>query len=246
MVSSKSFWDKQSSSLGRDSSAEFYRRKAAEHSEIITKNDHSVGIVDLGCGAGELLQFLAEKLRIEKGIDYSASMIQSARVALARFPDITFEQADIFQYLPLSAHAVWMSTAAIDQYLNASDTQKFLTIFANNQSARSLYLFDCIDPVRYRLMSLGISYRPEDAVKFEPTNTRKRLSLLRRRSEFAAKLVTGGLAKEFVYLGTPEMGYGALPRFWLKAAKSLGLSVEIVSSRYYEYRYHVTMRKSGR
>jgi hypothetical protein len=41
----------------------------------------------------------------------------------------------------------------------------------------------------------------------------------------------------------PGMGYGYLPRFWLEACDARGLEVEIVSSRFYEYRYHVLIHK---
>jgi SAM-dependent methyltransferase len=114
-------------SLNRESGDEFYRKKAREHRDVLSDNDAQYGILDLGCGAGELLEQLAPLAKVAVGIDYSPAMLAAARRRL----DGRFE------------------------------LERILDLFAANAKARTFYLFDCIDPMRYDLLVLGISYRPE-------------------------------------------------------------------------------------
>lgn len=244
MNNEKKFWDQQSSSLNRSGEPEFYRLKAAEHGELFSSQDKLAGCIDLGCGAGEFLYFLAKHVKVEVGLDYSESMLESAKKNLESYQDIELVAADIFDYLPTSKNYVWMSTGGINQYLDEDNSIDVLRIFAENNNAGSLYYFDCIDPIRYGLMSLGISYRAEHVGGAMPATLRRRVAYGVRRLQWAAKFASGSISAPFQYLGRPAMGYGALPHFWLKASEGLGLKAEIVSSRYYEYRYHVIFRKA--
>jgi hypothetical protein len=151
--------------------------------------------------------------------------------------------ADLFQYLPNSEWPVWTTTGAINQYLDAVRMGAFLDLFAKNECAQSLFLYDCVDPVRYALMPFGISYlrRSEShrgwrAVAMPTYRIASRVIL-------GAKLAAGLLGRSPKRLGGVSMGFGYLPRFWIEAAAARNLQIEIVSSRYYEYRYHVIMRK---
>lgn len=237
------FWASQTQSLNRESHGEFYRRKALEHAGILGERCRSCdGVLDIACGAGELLEQLAGRVRIEVGLDYSESMLAAARQRLGAASGIEWVRADVFEYLPAARTGVWMSTGGINQYLDAADLRRILDIFAGNPHARALYLFDCIDPLRLRLLQGGISYRPEHLLPDSPGWRARRLI---RRLRFATRYVAGGYAREVQYLGSPSMGYGQLPAYWLRECAARLLQVEIVSSRYYEYRYHACITKDA-
>ena len=222
------------------SDAEFYRSKAQEHAGILSQQDAQLGSLDLGCGAGELLEHLAGMIKVELGVDYSASMLSAARARLAKFPDLKLVRPDVLQYLPSAGQAVWMTTGAANQYLDAVGLERLLDGFRDNAAARSFYLFDCIDPIRYRLLRFGISYRAEHGA---PLSGLRRIAHAYRRLRAALRFAAEGDLHGVQYLGSPQMGYGQLPRFWLRECERRRLSVEIVSSRYYEYRYHVRIMK---
>jgi SAM-dependent methyltransferase len=236
----RQFWAAQAASLNRESGKEFYRKKAGEHAAILSAEDARAGVLDLGCGAGELLECLAPLVQVDVGLDYSASMVAAARQRLAAFANLDLVEADIFEYLPATSIAVWMTTGAINQYFDAQNLRRVLDLFTANAAARSFYLFDCIDPLRYRLLPFGSSYRSHHALT---PSSRRRLTSAARRLGMAARFAVGGYSADVQYLGSPGMGYGQLPRFWLRECVSRGLSAEIISSRYYEYRYHVQIAK---
>lgn len=240
MDSISQFWGQQSASLNRESGDEFYRKKAQEHRDIIGDLDANAGILDLGCGAGELLEHLIPLAKVSAGLDYSQLMLDAARERLNGRFNLELLSADVFTYLPQSHHRIWTTTGALNQYLDAKQIGQVLEIFSNNRDAEAFYLFDCIDPLRYQLLLLGISYRPEHMPPAKAVTAARRFA---RRILTAARLALGGFSKPVAYLGTPSMGYGQRPDFWLQQCASLGLSVEIVSSRYYEYRFHTIIRK---
>ncbi|MGE3362322.1 MAG: trans-aconitate 2-methyltransferase [Rhizobiaceae bacterium] len=240
----KAFWKQQTSSLHRSDGDAFYARKAAEHASLLTAQERAAGAVDLGCGAGELLYFLSDEIDVRQGIDYSASMLEQAGSRLDG-KGIQLQEADFRVFLPGCSQAVWLTTGALNQYLDASDTGSLLELFQANQHARSFFLFDCIDPIKFLLMPYGIRYQiPLGASAERGLNDRFRSAYHAfRRVGIGAQLAGGFLSRDFATLRGKGMGYGQLPRFWLMAAKRLDLSAEIVSSRYYEYRYHVLLRK---
>lgn len=234
------FWNKQNSSLNREKSDIFYKNKASEHRSVLDDNDSRDGILDIGCGAGELLEYLCLLVKIDIGLDYSQAMIKAAQERLEGKFSGCLIQEDIFKYLPSSTQPVWTTTGGINQYLDENQLVSILNIFKSNTKVRSFYLFDCIDPLRYDLLLHSISYRPEHIY------TDKFFSIL--KNYFRRLLLSGGLilnrySKYTHYLGTPLMGYGQRPAFWIINCALLQLNVEIISSRYYEYRYHVIIKK---
>lgn len=239
----KDFWEKQKTSLHRDDNAEFYRRKAEEHVGLIPKDEWPLGAADLGCGAGELLLHVSDHVKVDVGLDYSQSMLDQA-ASILQGRNIELRNDDIFAYLPSSRHAIWTTTGAINQYLDHSEMGVFLDTFAGNETARSLYCFDCVDPLRFRLLHHAISYRPSLNVK--DVSMGAKLARLARRVKIAAEFVSGIYLRDCQRLKGLHMGYGYRPSFWLEAAAARGLEIEIVSSRHYEYRYHAIIRKRAR
>ena len=239
------FWAKQTSSLHRLSSKEFYEEKANEHADLIHPNDQQAGAVDLGCGAGELLEYLIRKINIEVGIDYSSSMINAAKERLKEISNlklIVSNTENTFNYLNNSNQQVWTTTGALNQYLEVNEIYRLIDIFKKNKKARSFYLFDCVDPIRYNLMSLGISYLP-NKIKNNQSRLFRRTKYYVKRLLFAIRLISGFFDHDFIRLGSSGMGYGHLPSFWLGLGDNLGIRTKIVSSRIYEYRFHVIYTK---
>ncbi len=239
-TSSYNFWSQQAASLHRYDTEKFYREKADEHVHLMRINDREVGAIDLGCGAGELLQHLMSKVYIKTALDYSESMLSRARSRLGNdAPEL--KNADVFDYLSDTEIPVWLTTGALNQYLSPAQITNLMKIFQANLNAQSFYLFDCVDPIRYDLLSFGISFNPEDMVT-DKLPVYKRLSKYLRRVHLLFRMINKD-SKDFSYLGSPSMGYGYLPKFWLKLGNDLGLSIQIASSRHYEYRYHVIFNK---
>lgn len=239
----KEFWNRQKSSLHRSDDEWFYRGKAEEHASAMSPQERSLEGIDLGCGAGELLFFFMDHANIKAGADYSQSMLDAAEERL-KGKGISLLNVDIFDYLPTSNYPVWTTTGAINQYLDPARMNAFLDIFAKNETARSLFLFDCVDPVRYALMPFGISYRPPAVKGAKGLKDYLRPAYRRLRSlVLAARLASGLLEKNVRKLPGAGMGFGYLPRFWIGAAADRKLQIDIVSSRYYEYRYHISLRK---
>jgi len=237
---SYNFWSQQSASLHRYDTDEFYLDKANEHVHLMRKNDREVGAIDLGCGAGELLQHLISQVYIKTALDYSDAMLSEAKSRLGdHAPELKNE--DVFDYLSDTATPVWLTTGALNQYLTPAQTIKLIKIFKANTNAQSFYLFDCVDPIRYGLMNIGISFNPEDMFT-DKLPIHKRLSRYLRRVHLLFRMIIKD-TKDFSYLGSPSMGYGYLPKFWLRLGNELGLSIRMASSRHYEYRYHVIFNK---
>lgn len=242
---SKTFWNSQTSSLHRTGTADFYARKAEEHVTLLDESERIAPAVDLGCGAGELLAQLLKHTNVRVGVDFSESMLDEARQTLAH-TEVELLSADVFEYLPGSHFSVWTTTGALNQYLDEVRLNDFLDIFVANSSARSLFLFDCVDPIRDAVIPYGIAYRRIDLTGNTPLHTlARRIYIPLRRSRLALRLAFGTLERPFQSLRREGMGYGQLPSFWLDAAARRNLNIEIVSSRYYEYRYHVALRKGA-
>lgn len=231
------FWSNQKSSLHREDNSNFYKKIALEHFSLLKEANATSGIVDLGCGAGELLKYLCPLVEIEVAIDNSPSMIREAKKRLCSLFTGILIEGDFFRYLPSSSHFVWMTTAGLNQYSNESNLKHVLNLFLSNKKSQFFFFFDCIDPVRYALVEF-ISYKKIAKFKnfFGLVKFYKILRILQL-------LVLNKYLTETVCLGSPAMGYAQRPSFWLKIGNKKNLDIEIISSRYYEYRYHVIIKK---
>lgn len=238
------FWHSQTTSLHRDGSDDFYRRKADEHARFFYANEHDWSCVDLGCGAGELLRHLAGKINVVAAVDYSETMLAEAR---RRLPgsSIRFHKAGVFDYLPKSHEKIWMTTGAVNQYLDKPAMDAFLDIFIKHNVVRTLMLFDCVDPVRYALLPYGIAYQTNMA-SGGPAWRRvlRYFRRLQRRLVLAWEILTEDRNQAGISLGKASMGYGYPPSYWRTRAARLGLEITFASSEAYEYRFHVFLRKS--
>jgi len=206
----------------------------------MTAEDRNAGCIDLGCGAGELLRHLAASVRVVAGVDYSASMLAEARRRLDGLGIELFE-ADPLDLLPSTAHRVWITTGAINQYYDSDRLHLLLDVLRDHPYARVFHMFDCIDPLRYRMCAFGSGYLPPQESRNPSVFRRVRRAAARWRVALA--LGMGRFEVPIVQLGRTQMGFGQRPDFWIAAAAKRGLGIEIVSSRFYEYRYHLRLRR---
>jgi len=231
----KSYWAQQTSNLHRFGHDEYYyRQMAEEHLLLMSPEDRLSGCVDLGCGGGEVLGYLSNECVINVALDFSEVMLEKARNRLSD-KNIKFVNEDVFSYLKRSVDSVWLASSSINQYLDAKSQFAFLDLFVDNSLVKSFYLFDCIDPSRYVLFAAGAITRYD---------LNRPPSWLCRIVGFGRGLVRAVFQPswfDFAPLG--HMGYGFAPSFWHRECERRNLRVELVSSKFYEYRYHAIIRK---
>lgn len=242
-LKARRFWRNQTESRHRDGSEAFYRRKAEEHAQFFLPCERDQPCVDLGCGAGELLVHFKKLINVVVAIDYSSSMLEEAKRRL-QGSNISFIEAGAFDYAPTATETIWISTGAVNQYLEREAMDRFLDLFSANKYAKMLFLFDCVDPIRFALLNFGIGYpRPPVAI----TNTFQRLvgrsKTLFHKLITAQKLLSGALNRPGLRLGDASIGYGYPPAYWRGAADSRDFGVTFASSQAYEYRFHAILRK---
>jgi len=239
----KQFWSNQVSSRHRLNTEEFFREKAKEHAGFFRDDERDVGCLDLGCGAGEILYFFSDYVKVEVAIDYSDSMISEAKNRLSG-KEIDILNRDLVEYLKISKQEIWVTSAAINQYLDEGRLREILDFFCDNADAKGFFLYDCVDPIRIQMLPYGIGYmKPPHATGGKQAI--RSLYRMVRRGLIAARFAAGSLGQTSQKLRGDGMGYGFLPRFWHEVADEKQLEIEIVSSRYYEYRYHVLLRKTA-
>ena len=234
------FWLAKRSSLHRGSGDRYYEDKAAEHLAFMDASDRQAAAIDLACGAGELLQKLSPKVNVTAGLDTSPSMLTEAARRLGD-QGICLVNEPAIEYLSRNPFAVWMTTGGLNQYLDPVDQRRLLDLLASTPTTRSYYMFDCVDPIRYRMMPVGIGYLSSAQTQNSMIAALRARSL---RARAAFQLLVGDSTRPAVPLRRPGMGWGYLPRFWAAEAAKRGLTIRFVSSLQYEYRYHVAIGKA--
>jgi hypothetical protein len=259
-------WSTQFQSGNRSNTFLYLERKALETYAVLKDycGYSTEPVVDLGCGAGELLEHLLSSINIVKAVDYSKTMLSAARERLANLklhtaPDLICEGVDI---LPGLMESVWISTGALSQYSSKDQLELIVSRFQENQAARYFVLFDTIDPVRYFALPF-ISYKNSyigkgalvDSKVYDSNSSlevaarkKRSLNLILSRPLIILHNLLCGLS---TILTSPQvcrlpgslMGYGVSPSFWLSIASRRGLGISILSSREFEYRYHVVISK---
>lgn len=227
----REFWAAQVSSLHRSDSSDFYRKKAQEHSSFMETAHRRMGVADFATGAGELLAPFAELVVVESASDASASMLALARARLDG-SGIQLEVRDGLSAATVCTSPVWTTCGGLNQYLDPSALRAWLRRFASSASARALYLFDTVDPLRSSTLRA-------DSFYMERTRTARSL-LASVRSTTLAMIPS---RRRWRRLGSASMGYGYLPGFFREECSALGLEVRFGSSTMYEYRFHSAITK---
>ncbi len=235
----ENFWAEQQSSLNRGSDQDYYARKAREHAFLLSTASVDKGLVDFGCGAGELLACLYPLLKAPIiAMDFSAPLLEKAK-ANNKGHHITFELGNALDYTPASG-AVWMSCGAVGQFSTESELEQFVRKFKDNNDAEALYFFDCVDPIKFHLFRAGVIGKYQ--VSQDDTHRLKRIYRLFKYARWHLKW--SQTSRLWCSLGSVGMGYGYHTSFWHRIhAQFKRLTLEIISSMQFEYRYHVILRK---
>ena len=259
-------WSSQNSSGNRSDSPEYLSRKASESLSILQDYCGYVNqkVTDLGCGAGELLVHLCDKLNISIAVDYSASMLSQCEknlstLTLTSRPKLLLGGLNCVAQLDSQ---FIISTGALSQYSSYSQIQDIFKTFSENKISRHLILFDTIDPFRFSIYRL-IAYKNS----FDISAGSGILDSLSRESPFDGNNNNGHAVIRFakylyinfitivafvrvlfsflrvIELPGSLMGYGVCPSVWRATANEYGFRCQIASSREFEYRYHVIISK---
>lgn len=227
------FWRSQTSSIHRSNDQEFYRRKAQEHALLISAEANDVRVADFACGAGELLEQMLPLVNVEEASDFSESMLARAADRLAG-SDVTLICADGLSHAKTALQSVWTTCGGLNQYLDPSQLRDWVEHFVSNANARTLFMFDCVDPYRFRSL--------KQASKYTEQHLSWRLSA-RRKAWVLRNIVGTASPQHYAYLGSASMGFGYAPQYLRDLARELDLTSQFFSSREYEYRYHVKLSK---
>ena len=233
----QSLWNKVDDSGNRLKEDWYYQAKAKEHIQLFSVEDKERECIDLGCGAGEILQIMTKALKIKTALDFSEKMIELAEKRNYHSRP-NFICADCFEYLPSCNDQVWITSGAINQYLDNQRISDIIRIFAENPNAYSFYLFDCIDPLRYASLTLGSKFKKENIDS--KLSLRGFVSMIKEYATIAYKINFVSPTYKYSFL---HFGFGHAPILWHSLRKKHDLQIEIVSSRYFEYRYHVILKK---
>jgi cyclopropane-fatty-acyl-phospholipid synthase len=228
-------WSVQNSSGYRYADEASYRNKAQEIISVMTTfgdNDHST-VTDYGCGAGEILKYLVPNLNINIALDSSEKLLKLSEEK--NHANVKFILTDFLTYSNIDTNPVWISTGAASQYLSDKHLFDFLKSFAENHSAKRLYMFDTVDPLRIYLMPLNSSYNASE-VRFRG----KIKSWLLLNYSILAALHKPTKSYKFA---NPLMGFGYTPFAITKIVETLDLKVSFSSSKFFEYRYHCIIDK---
>lgn len=228
------FWESQHSSRHARDDDTFFEQKAQEHAGIMRADDRERPVADFACGAGELLSHFIKFVKVEEASDYSESMLDKARQRLAG-GTVELIHVDGLTHAQRANSPVWTTCGGINQYLDPTQLRQWMGTFAANAETTGMYLFDCVDPYRYR--SLRDQSRFRDPL---PTSPRYRL---RARAWRVKNYCQNVRRQGWANLGRASMGFGYSPSFIRAVCHDLGLDVEFSSSRFYEYRFHAIISK---
>ena len=228
----RNYWSGKDTSYLRKDSDLFYERKVLEHVGHLFVPERTMSVIDMGCGAGELVKYYLENLNIVEAVDYSAKMLARASERCGGRKCI-FIEADCVEYSAITRSPVWIASESINQYLTLDKVEVIINNFVTSDSARTMALYDTVDPDRRALLEEGRCLYDQ----FSP----KRNIMIKNAIKSFLLAVSGTYAAELVSHG--EAGFGIRPHFWFRMANTYDLDLELVSSKYYEYRYHVIMRK---
>lgn len=225
----RSYWSEKRNSEHR-SKPGFYERTALEKRVFLGSGGR---LLDFACGAAELLVHYAPSFDEVIGADFSATMLDAARLRLKA------GGAQNVELLLTDDVAVWhavrglfdcISVGAAVQYFSPVQLHAFTTTALGRlrPHGRIVY-FDIVDPHLYWMWALGF---------FEQEKPRAS-SVVRR----AVATVRETLRRRCDGRGPLTVGYGYRPWEICRLAARLGMTADISWSSSYEYRFHAVLER---
>jgi cyclopropane fatty-acyl-phospholipid synthase-like methyltransferase len=230
----RAYWSERSSAEHRDSSEEFFAKHAEEKLLHLAPGMRRGALLDVGCGAADLLVYYAPHYQRVIGVDFSPAMVSKARERIAghagaRHAEV-FEADDTTVWERASGQFDCITAGGVVQYWDPGQLDRFIARAVERLAAGGrIVLFEIIDPRLYPLHALG-------QFRLEPTRLP---SLAVRAAGYAWSTVRRVLAGETAL----PLGHGYTPAKLQALAERHGLSLQLAWSMYYEYRYHAILRR---
>lgn len=230
----KKYWENRTDSGHRFTDEGWYQKNAEELMHLFPVRGT---LLDVGCGDAKILTYLAPYFDNVIGIDISASMLGEAKKRVKEFgiSNIRFEQAHACHFPDSVEEADLILSYGVSQHLNPKEV--------------AIHLQECKQILNHGGM-VGICSTPWANLKylFLSRGLRKKplspISVVRRYYWHTFIKPLSRLKR--LILGRPADVWG----FWythdqIKAlAEAEGFSCEIVTSWYYEYRFHAILCSS--
>lgn len=227
----KTYWSRKTNGEHRLILEEFLEKEASEKLYLLAGGNN---ILDIGCGAAELLTYYAGQYENCIGVDQSESMLFQARKRIENqhlnhkiklihqsatriWEDLKLNFRNYYPFDRITAGQLiqYLTKEQIDDFI--ANSMKFLT--PNGK----IWLFDIVDSRTYELWLSGL-YHTNDL------NISILLKIIGQRIKDRLKILAGKPIS--------DMGYGYSPIFFTTIAQKYGLQVSFSNSMYYEYRYH--------
>jgi cyclopropane-fatty-acyl-phospholipid synthase len=217
------YWEGKTDAEHSRAGPGFYRRKAGE---LLLVLDGGCSLLDFGCGAGSILEFVAPRYDRVVGVDLSRSMLAQARIRLAD-PRIELVEGDEALALARLGRFERITAASVAQYLTGAQLARLVRNAAGALAPDGvLVLFDIIDPELYALRDAHLlAERP--ASRGAMIRALIETAIAPRRGHFHGHA-----------MGTPH-GRDAVAAI----AGGAGLTCELAMSMWSRYRYHAILRR---
>jgi cyclopropane-fatty-acyl-phospholipid synthase len=228
----KQYWENRHDGGHRHQTEDFLEKEADE------KLFHIMGgrsLLDFGCGSADLLVYYVPRFDAVVGVDFSLSMLKEAEKKLELFglcdKKVELIHADDASVWAIVSQSFDRITAAgVIQYLRPQQIKDLIVHAMQHLSEDGkIVLFDVIDPMLYFLFELGL-FR---------SGKRRTISFLKRLLNVAMDRAI----RKWKHQPPSELGYLYSPNMMITMLQKYPVSVEIARSMYYEYRFHVIIRR---
>lgn len=227
----QTYWSRKTNGEHRLISEEFLEKEASEKLYLLAGGNN---ILDVGCGAAELLTYYAAQYENCIGADQSDMMLHQARKRIEnlhlchKIKLIHQSDSCIWEELKLNFRNAYpfdrITAGQLIQYLDKDQIDDFIANSAKFLAPDGkIWLFDIVDSRTYELWLSGL-YKKDDL------NISILLKTIIKRIKDRLKILAGKPIS--------DMGYGYSPMFFISIAQKYGLQVSFINSMYYEYRYH--------
>lgn len=232
----KKFWSGQENGLHRANQETYFEKKAKEL--MLHLGDSRGSLLEFGCGSADLLVYYSERYSSVAACDYSSRVLEKAKERCLAFgvANCSFLEADDKEIWSKLSDQKFdrILSASVLQYLEKNQVERFIQEASRClKNGGEILLADIPDSRVFFLWQIG-------AYSNNYVNNKQGLV------DFAirfAKLSILRLIRGIRGFPTDEIGYSHHPSFIVKVAGQCGLSTEIVSSIYYEGRFHAILKK---
>ncbi|SFB47893.1 Cyclopropane fatty-acyl-phospholipid synthase [Cohnella sp. OV330] len=224
------FWKDRTDAEHRFRTEAFYEKEAKE--KLYHMQGAKNALLDFGCGTADLTVYYAKAYSHVVAADFSSGMLQKAkeRIDLKKLSNIELLEAnDTTVWNALNGKRFDVITLGqVVQYLTEEQLDEFVKKARNHlEDNGAVAFFDIIDPRIHLLWELKLfTNRPIPPIQ-----------VVYRYMKLLMKRVT----RKVKGLPLNQKGFSHMPHVFQRIADKYGYRCEVVSSMYYEYRYHALL-----